>query len=417
MTKLIRRSQRSDIIGISAVGIVLTVSISAAVEPHDSASAHLATPKQYEGPSFSCQAITRMDRRTIALGSTLTIACELRCTGGVVQILNGVLDDRIRLPAEIVIVSADGRICHKLLSDQEVRKRKCDAWDWVSLGGDQAVGREFVFQIGRSTRTDMPRGQMLDLPPGEYYAQSRYNYWAIAPPKRQLVGQRRRGDASSEEPQAIPPYSDAQMDLPLAISECVKFVVNADATIAADAGRDGALVGELTLVQNRIKLGRQAQLEVKFVNRSKQSVELYNPQLSGLLSSQRAAFIDCIAADGTLIGDLLVEQSGSSRPPSRADWARLPPGGFFTSRVVFRAGSVPGTEFDGARELTPGRYSLQLRLNDAISAGCPQAIKGSADGITASGLPGYSDWVRSFPGKEVWRSDPVEIEFQPRTGD
>ena len=402
--------------GVGMTVLCAAVSVCIAHDPSEALTAGLRTPKTHDWPSFSCETMLHVEPATIAVGGTVRIRCELRCIRGSAEIYNGFLDDAQRLPAQIVVTSTDGTVSEELLG-AEVKSHENRIHPWFTLGPSQAVGREFLTTVDKANELKGHHAsnvRSIDLPAGEYYIQAIYNYWLIPVRAHTLPADVRPLGADKNEAHAIPTYSESQMGHALAISEPVKLIVMGDGGASESESAASPLAVELQ-IPKRVTVGRRAEVELKMVNRSKKTVEVYNPLLNGLLS-QRAVELAFLTSDGTEVGDLLLRDKGSSKPPSKVDWTLIPPGGFVSTIVPFKAGSVPGSAFQGPNELPPGLYCIEFRARSPFVAGMPVAIRNADDSIDAMKQPGYEDWLRTFPGEEVLRKR-ANIEILPRTGD
>jgi hypothetical protein len=221
------------------------------------------------------------------------------------------------------------------------------------------------------------------------------------------------------------------MEEPAAVSEAAKLIVVAgigarkvgeDTEHATVTGSESSLRVELRPMKISAKVGRREEFEIRMVNRSDRTIEIFNPFLNGLLAPTRALSLPILTRDGVEIGDVMTRSlPGSSRPPlDTSDWLDLPAGGFTSLKRPFLVGAVPGTDFDGSVDLLPaGQYFLELRAHAPLISGCPPVIKNpqgeSIDDVINS--PAYREWRFSFPGPEICRSNRVELEILPRTGD
>jgi hypothetical protein len=166
-------------------------------------------------------------------------------------------------------------------------------------------------------------------------------------------------------------------------------------------------------------LGGEVVVEITLMNQSDRFLELYNPFFDRLLMArQRAAELAISRDDGSNIGDLFTFRGGSALAgPRKMDWIRVPPAGRIGTSFKFLAGSVPGTEYFVGRELPTGRYFVDLRIREPVITGPPLAVTQIEDPLEAMRHSTYLQWLQSFPGREICRSNRVELEILPRTGD
>jgi hypothetical protein len=393
-------------------------------------------PKQYHD-GFHCEAIVRLEPARIARGGTVKLECEVRCLGGGRDCYNPFLSRQYRLPAQIVICSVDGKVRLELLhraqtSDQE----KPRAWFTVQDG--YGVGREFRLKIAneendqRAAPGDSQREQVVDLPPGEYFVQAVYNHWLIAPGPalRRDIDQPQELKKSTGEP--------LDMDQPLAISLPVKLIVVTDDGTRPEPDKEAdarcPVRLEIRPASVHAKIERETDINIRMVNQSDKIIDVYNPQLSRRLWPQQAVAVAVLDGEGTYLGDLLHQTSGSSVLPWRTHWLKLPPGGMVSSRFAFRAGKFS----DATDDLMPGTYFLELRAFGHLISGHPDfagqesrlrelvasawnsqpAQKGTADEVEASDARvSYSQWEQTFPGTPLCKSNRVKLVILPRTGD
>jgi hypothetical protein len=184
----------------------------------------LLQPAILDRSGFRAEARLHIPQRTLTRGEKLTVECELHGTSGAEHIYNGFLSSHYMLPAQIVVVSSDGKIRRELLRQDDDREtHKSEAW--VFLRSDESVGREFAFILGEEDFSRSGEVHALDLPPGEYSIQAIYSNWIVAmnpnaifpKPDEDLGGGRK------DEPLPIAGYSPAKMDQPAAVSKVVTF--------------------------------------------------------------------------------------------------------------------------------------------------------------------------------------------------
>jgi hypothetical protein len=272
--------------------------------------------------------------------------------------------------------------------------------------------------------------------------QAIYNHWLLAsqtvpPPKVQSP------DSGPIEPRPYLNWSPSQMDDAAAVSEPVKLKVVA---AAPGAMRTSVAAEPLPHIELRpakleAKFGQLAEVQVKMVNRSTNTVDMYNPILNQCYFSKRAVTLAILSPAGEYAGDLLVRSGGPNLVLQSSAWARVPPGGLVSSRYSFRAGHVHDLEGDIPDELPPGKYFLELRAFDHFISGRPNFSEledglrvriARALGIDLSTVrapidsEGESDserrrslrgWELTHPGEEILRSQRIELEIRPRTGD
>jgi hypothetical protein len=138
--------------------------------------------------------------------------------------------------------------------------------------------------------------------------------------------------------------------------------------------------------------------------------------LNGFLSPYQAVVLEVTNEKEALIGDLLAPGRGSTQEPCRRDWYAMPPGATVSSRRTFTVGSVPGTR--SPRNLPPGKYFLEFNAREALFSGLPDALRDpDADPSESVRKLFSSGWGQQLKGPTVCRSNRVEFEILPETGD
>jgi hypothetical protein len=400
----------SSIISKVAVCVCLLIAGAACAETPVSQPAGALSAKENTGWPFSGEAVVRVEPATVAQGDIVSVVCEVVRTGGAGPVYNPFLLENYKLPAQIVVTSADGRVRHELLSAGERDLDTETAWRNSGL----ILGRRLTVSVDDpdNTRTEgAGRGKVIRLSPGDYYVQAIYSHWYASVWPDTL--QPKAGEppiANVHEPRAFRGWSEQDMDRPLLISKPVKFVVvtraAAEARVEPEADACPLHV-ELRPSSTRIIVGRKAEIEIRFVNQSDETLDVFDPTFSGFISgwSRGASVLAILDRDGNYIGDLLHRPSGSSDAPRKRNWVSLPPGGIIASKYRFTAGIVLGTQhWHLGNLLSPDKYFLELRVHERV-------LSSPWDG------PNIRDWNRDFPGAEICRSQRVELELLPRTGD
>jgi hypothetical protein len=191
----------------------------------------------------------------------------------------------------------------------------------------------------------------------------------------------------------------------------------ATVTFAEEVAPTAPLAVRVECSTPKVVIGRKVDLEIRLSNASQKTVLAYNPLLSRLLWGQ-CVTLAILSPDGAQIGDLMHWDGGSIKSTSRSDWVAIPPGGFVKSTFSFRAGAVRGTFFTGQNPLPPGKYTLQAWLHERAVTPPPIGTKGVGDDeLEILGHLTYRDWMLDLPEEVIARSEKVEIELLPRTGD
>jgi len=368
---------------------------------------------------FSGEAVVRLSRGVVSLGESFDLECEVHCKGASGYIHNGMLAEHLKLPAQITITSTDGKVRRELLVASDSPPIGMEPSAWLRLWQGHTVGREFTIRIenaavARSNGSSPVRS--VNLGPGEYYIQAVYNHWLIALPVSSPTGPAERG-----QPLVLPWLSEAQMSRPLLISKPVKLRVVASHSDLTNVNMRTArpshnsLHVELRPARTRAKYDRKTEVEVRMANRGDKTINVFNPQLIPIVE-QRAVTLALLTTDGKEISDLLARVDGSWASAAKWNWVKMPPGGTVSSKAAFWAGA---TNSQFAASFPPGSYLLELTVNSPALSGAPIAVSDSRDKDGSADLrhPSWPEWLRSFPGEVICRSNRVELEILPRTGD
>jgi len=429
-------SRVPSVVLLSVCGLVGTC---AAVGAHEAPPSPLIEPIRSE----SHEAFISCEPPVVKRGGTFLLRCVIRFRGRIEQYNPFLLEDH-KLPAQILIVSADGNVRRNLLGNVEPNDRLNGSGAWVITGGIHTVGREFVVQI-KPGSGDVAMGNQarkeLDLAPGEYFAQAVYARWinAVWPNAPGNSGFRLHWE-SGDEPKPITGCSTEQMAQVVAASEPVKFVVTPEDAVSLPNPHppgEFPLRAEIAIRNARPVFGRKVVLGITFVNRSRERVELFCPYFApGVLPFNNAINCAVLSSDGAVLGNLWAPTlAGSCTTVGPSYWLALPPGGVVASDFLFVAGQLPDPRREVPSEIPPGKYFLELRLHERFMSGRPlglfRTLKRNASkldvvedlstrlGTDDEILNRRSDfmaWERTFPGPEVCRSNRVELEVLPRTG-
>jgi len=374
----------------------------------DSSPRGTLPPKEHHWPDFGCKASAQPERRSIASGQPLIVRCEIGCTGGAREIYNGFFASNKKCAAKILITSADG-VTRRELPVQDVgsdRERE-GATPWLFLREGEGAGRRITVAINGNGDERLN----LKLAPGEYYVQVVYSYWLIPSRPSSLQPPLSPEPTEFDEPHPIRPWSETEMDRPMAVSEPAKFVVVADGPSEQPRASSDPISIELEPSPLRAQFGKKTALRISMINHTSKPVEVYDPFLNGLLWSRRAVQLAVASKDGTYQGNLLSRDSGSAIEPTKTDWVTLPPGGLVSTTLQFKAGIL----LAGRKELDLGKYQLQLKARGHLVAGRPDLlIPGEAPDDTRMSL---REWLRTFPGPELCASKPIEFEIVPGGGE
>jgi hypothetical protein len=178
---------------------------------------------------------------------------------------------------------------------------------------------------------------------------------------------------------------------------------------------------DLDVDEGRLQWGSALKVKLRITNQSGNNVQVYNPRLRPKLVL-RSFVLALVAEDGTYVADLLEREERSFSTPVKADWVTITPGGSIAHQYEFQAGITPASLLQGVKSVSIGKYNLELRMYDSALTPPPRCIIESSDkyGRPDKRHPEYAtylEWQRSFPGPEICRSNRVELEILPRTGD
>jgi hypothetical protein len=400
-------------------GVHVGVARTQAEQPR--AATSVLQPKSLDESIIDGEAVVRIEPATVSVGEAFKLECEISCTGGATDVYNGFLSERYRLPAQIVITSADGTLRRELLRPSEDTPQRSDAAAWLLLRSSESIGRELVVQVTKQPSVRRQSGVFaVDLPAGEYYIQAIYNHWLIANWLNSPgSAPRPPADGSEDEPRPNV-LLKSELDKPRAVSKPVKLVVTAESqgSVSPLVASACPLRFELRPAKSRVTVGRQAEIEVRMVNQSDKTIDVFNPLLHPWFFSHHSAVdLAILRFDETYLGNLLDLEFGSSRTPTKRSWVKMPQGGTISSKFRFRAGTIPQTDFRGDDLLPAGKYLLELRAREPILSSPPAILLHSNVSKEILPHPTFLEWQRTFPGPEISRSKRVELEILPRTGD
>jgi hypothetical protein len=382
-------------------------------------------PRIDERSGFRCEALLRVEPSIVAAGGTFKIVCEARCTGEALHVYNGFLSERFKLPAQIVITSADGQICHEILRPPDGPISKSDERCWVLVQNDQTIGRELWLRIGDETAhpTGSPIPRTIKLAPGHYTVQAIYNYWLVADWQNRpgRTGTQQLNDIG-DEPQPWWWAKAMNMQEPMAVSEPVKLVVNGDLPRAIERPAQSAMKLRLELDAPKIietAYRTEAETRTRITNHSDETLYVYDPFLDPRLSFQKAVELAVLKDDGEsgpkYLGNYLGTESGHTRTLRKTDWVRFSPGGTVSTLIRFWPRNIPLNQHLGG-EVAPGKYLLELRGHEALLSP-PGALIDTDDVGKIATDQGYAAWRRGFPGPIIVRSNRIELEIPSRTGE
>lgn len=116
-------------------------------------------------------------------------------------------------------------------------------------------------------------------------------------------------------------------------------------------------------------------------------------------------------SDGNCVGNLLQARgiSGSAQSPAESHWRTLRPGEAVEAKIRARARVM----LLGEQLLKPGKYQAQLVVLDRYLSEYPYAgIPNPAISGDERYLERLEKWREKYPGKEMFRSNSVEIELE-----
>jgi hypothetical protein len=405
-----------------AAALIASLCAKPAIAQPPRANPAVHSPKDVDWGGIRGSAQVALDPPVVSHNGRVRLRCEMRCTSGGKDLFNPFLFEQAsHIPVQIVVTSEDGQSRRELLRPAERTSTSCPTTLWQLLSSFKSAGREYDLRIGRApTPNAAPTGLTfyVDLPPGVYFVQAIYNHWLIAPwpgEDPRITGLVQLG-RHTDNPQTF----REDMDSALMVSEAVRLVVKPEIEPQIpDGDADPCpLRPELRLDAARVVFGRRTDVEIRFTNQSTKHLQTYDLYLNGLLRKQAVALV-LLAPDGTRIGDLLARGPGprSMIQARDADWICLPPGGTIAQKFGFVAGRViPDGDYLAA-DLRPGKYFLELRVHDRVLSSPPKNLPDAPVIENLDRWPEFAAWQGGFPGPEICRSNRVELEILPRTGD
>jgi len=375
--------------------------------------------------NLEAEALMRVQPMRVPQGGSISIEIEVRCTKGIRRLYNGFLSEQLKLPAKIVITSADGKVRRELLGTGSAGRQASTEKSWTYVHDLVTIGRELTVKIANDPQSEIAAQPVkaVYLVPGEYDIQVIYNHWLLAGwPNAPRPVPLRRGSATGDEPQVKDGWSESQMDEPFLISKPVRVTVTDDRTSVQDnvslVESDCPLRLEIRPSSIAAKPGRQVDLEIRMTNQSDQSLTVFNPILDPKVP-WRLRVIDLVISrpDGSYLGDLLWSGFESSRGELDSDWVKVTPGGTMSSSFRYLAGSVPKTSFTATSPLPPGTYALELRGHKSLLNPHPKITVRTDSKNRLLDFNSFEELRLAFAGTEICRSNRVELEILPRTGD
>jgi hypothetical protein len=327
------------------------------------------------------------------------------------------------MPAKVLIASKDGQL-RREMSFATGAPHKSDGQDWIILRESQSIGRKFDFRLaaGGDVPINGPPGERtLDLPAGEYFVQAVYDRWLVAQwPNdwRNIRGGPR--DGGGDEPLPWEHLSPAQMNEPFMVSDAATMTVTDPNSTEPQKSSAVSVATFLHLdIKNAAVIaGRDVEMTIRETNRTNEPIEVFDPFVDHLFAMPRALELTMSTSDGVELGDLFIPRdSRRVVAASPRHWMTMPPGATLGRTFTYQCGSVPGTVFGIATVLPPGKYFLQLRAYESFLSGPPIVLLNPNDVGKEWNDPAYVEWRRTFPGLEICRSNRVELEILPRTGD
>jgi len=268
----------------------------------------------------------------------------------------------------------------------------------------------------------------VDLPPGEYYIQAIYNNWLNAiwhnAPGYEGVLPAGIGE---NEPQLYPRYTQTRMNEPIGISKPAKITVRAknEAVSNRTPLPNSPIRVELSLNNPSPMVGQRATAVIRFTNQTDITLEVFAPHFHKF---HRTIELAALTPEGKYIADLGKIERFSYHGPIRNDWLTFPPGGTTSTEFDFPVGFFPQSAYPSQR-LSIGKYQLEVRVHGHFISGCPSDVERATDpqivppntNENAKDKAGkrmtYEEWERTLPGPEICRSNRVELEILPRSGD
>jgi len=386
-------------------------------------SSALLQPKNDVRSIFNCEAVLKVEPTTVAIGGEFRIVCEVIGHREPNDLFNGFLSERFKLPAQILITSTDGDLRREVLHCPEGASEKVGLHCWQYVRRGRTIGRELIVKVGKVTSAIQidSRLRAIDLPPGEYHVQVIYNHWLVAKwLNRPSYAGRRPTDGTENEPRPLEWAAD-KMNEPLAISKPVKIVVTSEVVRKNDVEQPSGKSLQLDLGRPEVKEtpeGPRAILRMRMTNRANETITVFNPFLdTRFFFEAKVMDLAILRPTDQLVGNYMDEFAGSSGRPTIRDWATVPPGGTVSSEFAFAPEHVPQTDFSSRRKLPAGKYLLEMHGRAALLQPPPLIFAETNDASAIATDPGYQEWRRAFPGPEICRSNRVELEILPRTGD
>jgi hypothetical protein len=202
--------------------------------------------------------------------------------------------------------------------------------------------------------------------------------------------------------------------LPIAIPHC--FASDDQVTSrAAQAQRAPPCAAHLEIKNTSLSIGASLEFIITVRNRSNAPVSLLNPFFKGGVP---IATVDLVIIDenGIAVGEILslARRSGSYHKLDESDFFMLPPDGIIGTRGV-AALSIIRMQNEQIRR---GKYRVQMIFRDWFVSEYPYSgLPLRPWDPAARNDPQYIErtkrWEEDYSGKEIFRSNAVEIEVVP----
>jgi hypothetical protein len=181
---------------------------------------------------------------------------------------------------------------------------------------------------------------------------------------------------------------------------------------SAEGLRAAPFEATLAVENPTIERGGKIDFSVILLNKSDRSAPFMNPWYSFPSPAETTRLL-ALDSGGKTIGDLLgfrkVQGGGSLTAPT--NWITLPPGGVFGIKD-----RVPASISSLASELPPGTFRIQMVFLDRFTSEHPYVGLPLPEAVAdAARDPLYIErlkkWRNEHPGKELFRSNAVEIKI------
>jgi hypothetical protein len=174
----------------------------------------------------------------------------------------------------------------------------------------------------------------------------------------------------------------------------------------------------LAVENEAIKSGQDIEYSITLVNETDRSAPIMDLRRSFPMWAETTRLL-ALDSEGKALGDLLANRKmmGNGSFIARTNWITIPPGGIYGVKDRVHARISPL-----ASDLPPATYGMQMAFLDRFASEHPYAKLPPPESLPDGErdqryVERLRRWRADYPGKVLFRSNRVELEILPRTGD